>query len=80
MLLPDADVFCERVRRAAADGERALVFGDFDADGLTGLAILTLALRTAGDRHRAVRAEPYSRRVTASRWVPSSALVPRDGR
>lgn len=47
-LLPDARVFIERVRRAAATGERALVFGDFDADGLTGLAILTLCLRRMG--------------------------------
>ena len=31
-----------------------LVFGDFDADGLTGLATMTLALRAAG-----LRAEPY---------------------
>jgi single-stranded-DNA-specific exonuclease len=48
MLLPDAERFRERVRRAAAAGERAMVFGDFDADGLTGLAILTLALRRLG--------------------------------
>ncbi len=54
MLLPDADVFCERVRRAAAEGDRAMVFGDFDADGLTGLAILTLALRRMG-----IDTEPY---------------------
>ena len=54
MLLPDAELFRERVRRAAANGERALVFGDFDADGLTGLAILTLALRRLG-----IQTEPY---------------------
>ena len=41
--------------RAARDrGERVLVFGDFDADGLTGLAIMTLALRRFG-----VAVEPY---------------------
>ncbi len=54
MLLPDAHRFRERVRRAAASGERALVFGDFDADGLTGLAILTLALRRLG-----IDTQPY---------------------
>jgi single-stranded-DNA-specific exonuclease len=48
MLLPDAERFRDRIRRAAAAGERALVFGDFDADGLTGLAILTLCLRRLG--------------------------------
>ena len=35
-------------RRARAAGERVLVFGDFDADGLTGLAIMVRALRASG--------------------------------
>jgi single-stranded-DNA-specific exonuclease len=47
-LLPDARVFAERIARARASGERAMVFGDFDADGITGLAILTIALRRFG--------------------------------
>ena len=48
-LLPDADRALARVRQAAVEaGERVLVLGDFDADGLTGLAILVLALRTLG--------------------------------
>lgn len=47
-LLPDAEPFAARIRRARAGGETVLVFGDFDADGLTGLAILTLALRRLG--------------------------------
>ena len=38
----------ERLGRARAAGERVLVFGDFDADGLTGLAILVIALRRFG--------------------------------
>jgi single-stranded-DNA-specific exonuclease len=46
--LPDADVFRERIERARQTGEKVLVFGDFDADGITGLAILTLALRRLG--------------------------------
>ena len=46
--LPDADVFRDRIRWAVQRGERVLVFGDFDADGLTGLAILVRALRTLG--------------------------------
>jgi len=53
-LLPDAAVARARLERAKADGERVLVFGDFDADGLTGLAILVLALRRFG-----VEALPY---------------------
>jgi single-stranded-DNA-specific exonuclease len=52
--LPDADRTLARLRLARDRGERVLVFGDFDADGLTGLAILTLALRRFG-----VGVEPY---------------------
>ncbi len=46
--LPDAGVFRDRVLKARDLRERILVFGDFDADGITGLAILTLALRRLG--------------------------------
>ena len=46
-----------RARAPSRAGERVLVFGDFDADGLTGLAILVLALRCA-------------RASTSSRYVP----------
>jgi len=47
-LLPDADAFLARLRAARAGGETVMVFGDFDADGLTGLAILVRALRRWG--------------------------------
>lgn len=47
-LLPDAGLFRDRILRARAQGERVMVFGDFDADGITGLAVLTLALRSLG--------------------------------
>jgi len=47
-LLPDAAVVVARVARARERGERVLVVGDFDADGLTGLAILATALRRLG--------------------------------
>ena len=46
--LPDADRLVARVGAARDRGERVMVFGDFDADGLTGLAIMTLALRRFG--------------------------------
>jgi len=52
--LPDADRLLARVQLARDRGERVMVFGDFDADGLTGLAIMTLALRRFG-----VSVEPY---------------------
>ena len=47
-LLPDAAAALRRVSEARARGERVLVYGDFDADGLTGLSILVLALRSLG--------------------------------
>ena len=47
-LLPDAGRVLERITRARAAGEPILVFGDFDADGLTGLAIVVEALRRLG--------------------------------
>ena len=53
-LLPDASVVLARVRLARERSERILVFGDFDADGLTGLTIMTLALRRFG-----VAVDPY---------------------
>src|SRR3954453_12217225 len=52
--LPDAAALVERVARARDRGERVMVFGDFDADGLTGLAQLVLAFRRLG-----IRVTPY---------------------
>jgi single-stranded-DNA-specific exonuclease len=53
-LLPDADAALSRVAEAKSRGERVLVYGDFDADGLTGLSIMVLALRSLG-----IDAAPY---------------------
>lgn len=53
-LLPDADRFVERIAVARRGAERVMVFGDFDADGLSGLATMTLALRAIG-----LVVEPY---------------------
>ncbi|HEY5629871.1 MAG TPA: single-stranded-DNA-specific exonuclease RecJ [Candidatus Limnocylindrales bacterium] len=47
-LLPDAGPLVARVAQAMATGERVMVFGDFDADGLTALAQLVIALRRLG--------------------------------
>ena len=47
-LLPDAGIFAARMAAARSRLEKVLVFGDFDADGLTGLAILVRTLRRLG--------------------------------
>ncbi len=47
-LLPDAGRLVDRLRLARDRAERVMVFGDFDADGLDGLAILALTLRRFG--------------------------------
>ena len=48
VLLPDAELAVARIARARRSGEGVLVVGDFDADGLCGLAILVRALRRLG--------------------------------
>lgn len=53
-LLPDADLVVDRIAAAIARRDGVLVFGDFDADGLTGLAILVRALGRLG-----LDAEPF---------------------
>jgi single-stranded-DNA-specific exonuclease len=53
-LLPDADRLVARLERARSASERVLAFGDFDADGLTGLAIIVRAMRAFG-----LDVEPY---------------------
>ena len=61
-----------RVPRPAARGarpaaRRCMVFGDFDADGLTGLAILVRALRRLGHGRRCRTSRAGSTRATACR-------------
>ena len=53
-LLPDADRLVARLERARTAAEPVLAFGDFDADGLTGLTILVRAFRVYG-----LDVEPY---------------------
>lgn len=46
--LPDMERAAERLQTAIARGERILVWGDFDVDGLTATALLVEALRELG--------------------------------
>ena len=47
-LLPDIGKAVERIRRAVADGEKILIYGDYDADGVTAMALLLLFFRLLG--------------------------------
>ncbi len=50
LLLPGMQEAVERVLRAIHDGETIALFGDFDVDGVTSIAVLTLGLRALGAR------------------------------
>ncbi|MEX2599784.1 MAG: single-stranded-DNA-specific exonuclease RecJ [Dehalococcoidia bacterium] len=47
-LLPDIELAKERLHAAKRRGERVAVYGDFDADGVTGTALLVKALQQFG--------------------------------
>lgn len=49
-LLPDAQRALALFRRAVSEGWRVVVFGDYDADGITATAILTRLFRSLGLR------------------------------
>lgn len=48
LLLPDMEKAVARLEKALADGEVIGVFGDFDADGVTGTALMVQALSELG--------------------------------
>ena len=50
MLLTDADVAVERIARAIRDGERIMVHGDYDVDGMCAASLYTRVLRSLGAR------------------------------
>lgn len=47
-LLPDMDKAVERLARAASSGEKVLIYGDYDVDGVTASAIMREALKFIG--------------------------------
>ncbi|WJY28206.1 single-stranded-DNA-specific exonuclease RecJ [Sporosarcina trichiuri] len=47
-LLHDMDKAVARIKQAIADGEHIVVYGDYDADGVTSVSVLTTALERLG--------------------------------
>ena len=47
-LFPDMEIACERISRAISQKETILIYGDYDADGITATALLTLFLEKTG--------------------------------
>ena len=47
-LMPDMVKAVERIKQASSKGETVLVYGDYDADGLTSTAIMVSALKMLG--------------------------------
>jgi len=56
-LLTDMDLAVQRINKAVQDDEMIVVYGDFDADGVTATVLLTEALRGLGLERSHVR--PY---------------------
>lgn len=56
-LLPDMDKAIARIEQAIRNQERVIVYGDFDADGVTSTVLLTEALRGFGLSRE--QAQPY---------------------
>lgn len=66
----------ERIARAVQDSEKIVVYGDFDADGVTSTSLLTLALR-----HFGASAEPYiPNRVNEGYGLNANAVAEIAGR
>ena len=49
-LLPDMKKAVERIREAVERGERVIIYGDYDADGVTASTVMGEALKLAGVR------------------------------
>ncbi|MFO7766352.1 MAG: single-stranded-DNA-specific exonuclease RecJ [Pelovirga sp.] len=47
-LLPDMDKACRRLQTALSAGEKIIVHGDYDVDGISGCALLVEVLRSLG--------------------------------
>ncbi len=50
LLLPDMEPACAAIRGAVRAGRKILIYGDYDADGITAISILYLYLKKIGAR------------------------------
>jgi single-stranded-DNA-specific exonuclease len=64
-LMADAEPALDRIEQALAAGDRIAIWGDYDADGMSAVAVWTLALRAIGG-------EPL--RHVPSRWTDGYGL------
>ncbi len=48
LLLPDAEIACQRIKTALYNKEKILIYGDYDGDGVTSAALWTRLLRSLG--------------------------------
>ncbi|MDV2990069.1 MAG: single-stranded-DNA-specific exonuclease RecJ [Dehalogenimonas sp.] len=70
MLLPDIQPAMTRIYQAILSGERIVVYGDFDADGITATAIMVTGLKCLG-----ADASPYiPHRLTEGYGLKTEAL------
>jgi single-stranded-DNA-specific exonuclease len=77
-LLPDVEAAVERIARAVRDGERILVHGDYDVDGIAAAALMARVLRILNanvavfvpDRHK----DGYDLQVDTVRRVASEGV------
>ena len=54
-LLPDLEKAVSRIKRAAEQGEKVMIFGDYDADGVTASTVMLEGLKLAGVKEIVVR-------------------------
>ena len=58
-LLPGVPEAADRIMAAIADRRPIVVYGDYDADGMTGTALLLECLRLLGGAGELLRAAPH---------------------
>ena len=62
-LLPGLTAAADRVHAAVQQGRRIIIYGDYDADGMTATGLLFCCLRLLGGERRLLRAQPAGRRL-----------------